>query len=38
MLKEMKDAQGLIGVFMKGSAIDQTLKAWIKTIEEVLKE
>lgn len=38
VLKEMRDAQGIVGLWLKGSAIDLTLKGWIKTIEELVEE
>lgn len=36
-LKEMKDAQGFIGFWLKGSPIDITLKSWVQTVEDYLK-
>jgi len=31
MLKEMKNAKGMIGFWMKGSGIDLMLKEWVQT-------
>jgi len=36
VLKEMKDAQAIIGFWLKGSPIDATISSWIKQLESLL--
>ncbi len=35
ILKEMKDAQGIIGFWMKSSPIAETLTRWVETLENL---
>jgi hypothetical protein len=38
VVKEMKDASGIVGFWLKDSPIDTTLKGWLKALEGSLKE
>jgi len=37
VLKEMKNAHGIVDFWLKGSPIEQTLASWIKTLEGLLE-
>jgi len=36
VLKEMNDAEGIIGFWLKGSPIHATISSWIKELESLL--
>jgi len=38
VVKEMKDAYGMIGFWLKGSPIETTLDSWIKRLESLVEK